>query len=367
VSEPTTASTIAEKILGGEAPLPLRSAAARGALPLSRAVLARLHLHLLDDAEAQVREDAGASLSALGEPEIREIFSDPDCPPEVLKHLSPRAVRDNGLAELLVFHKTVPDAALLELAQNGNASVIELVLTNQERLLASPGLLDRLMTNPALRPDQRGRILDVLDRIVHDPAASEGAAGEESESGAEADVEEAARILDVDVGELYASSEILGGDELEQAEDPQVRDAYAKIVTLNVAQKAMLAIKGGHEERMILVRDSNRVVALCVLRNPRMNDQEVETIAKMRNVNDEVLRTIGTKREWIRSYAIVKSLIKNPKTPPSISTNFIPRLTNHDLKLLTRDKNVPEMIRKMAKRTHTLRTQRTAPRDRRKK
>jgi hypothetical protein len=94
-----------------------------------------------------------------------------------------------------------------------------------------------------------------------------------------------------------------------------------------------------------------------VLRNPRINDQEIEGMARMRNVCDEVLRTIGTHREWIKNYTVVSSLVHNPKTPPGISTNFVPRLNNFDLKNLLRDKNVPEIIRKMAKRTYDMRTQ----------
>jgi hypothetical protein len=84
-------------------------------------------------------------------------------------------------------------------------------------------------------------------------------------------------------------------------------------------------------------------------------------MANMRNVSDEVLRTIGMNREWIKSYTVISSLVRNPRTPPGISTNFIPRLTTHDLKTLLRDKNVPEIIRKMSKRTYDLRTQKAAP------
>ena len=359
MGEGSTTQLIVERILGGKAPLAIRAAAARGALPLPRAVLTRLAIHLLDDPEEQVRGDAEASLASLGDSELRDVFSDEACAPEVLAHFAERAVRDEGLAELVAFHKSVPDTALFVLGGKGNASIIELVLTNQERLLATPKLLDTLTVNPALRPDQRGRILDLLDRFVgaaHEKRHAEGGVEEEG-----ADLETAARVLDVDVGELFASSEILDGEEFELAEDPEIRSAYRRILTLNTAQKALLAMRGGREERLILVRDSNKVVALCVLRNPRINDQEIEMLANMRNVTDEVLRTIGSHREWVKSYSVVAALVRNPKTPPGISTNFISRLNSFDLKNLMRDKNVPEIIRKMAKKTFDLRNQRSTP------
>jgi hypothetical protein len=365
MGEGSTTQLIVERILEGKAALAIRAAAARGALPLPRAVLTRLAIHLLEDPEEQVRSDAAASLAALDDPELRNVLSDETCPPEVLAHFADRAVRDEGLAELVAFHKSVPDAALFVLGGKGNASVIELVLTNQERLLATPKLLDTLTVNPALRPDQRGRILDLLGRFLKEaPEKGSQQEGDESEG---VDLEEAARVLDVDVGELFASSEILDGEEFELAEDPEIRSAYRRILTLNTAQKALLAMRGGREERLILVRDSNKVVALCVLRNPRINDQEIELLANMRNVTDEVLRTIGSKSEWVKRYSVVSALVRNPKTPPGISTNFISRLNSFDLKNLMRDKNVPEIIRKMAKKTFDIRNQRSTPFSRGKK
>jgi len=365
MGEGSTTQLIVERILGGKAPLAIRAAAARGALPLPRALLTRLAIHLLDDPEEQVRGDAKASLASLDDSELKDVLSDETCAPEVLAHFAGRAVRDERLAELVAFHKSVPDEALFVLGGKGNASIIELVLTNQERLLATPKLLDTLTVNPALRPDQRGRILDLLDRFLK--AAPEKGSEQDNDDKEGVDLEEAARVLEVDVGELFASSEILDGEEFEMAEDPEIRSAYRRILTLNTAQKALLAMRGGREERLILVRDSNKVVALCVLRNPRLNDQEIELLANMRNVTDEVLRTIGSHREWVKNYSVVSALVRNPKTPPGISTNFISRLNSFDLKNLVRDKNVPEIIRKMAKKTFDIRNQRSTPFSRGKK
>lgn len=358
---------IQERILSGSAPLPVRSAAARGALPLPRAVLARLYLHLRGDADEAVRRDAETSLAQLTAETVLEILSDPACDPAVLLHFAPAAARDERFAEKLAFHDKADAAALSILAATGSAAVLDLVLTNQERLLSTPGLVDKISVNPALRADQRGRLLDLIDRFFRGEAqrAAERSGGD-VEDFETIDAEQVARILEVDVGELFAASEIMDAEEFAQSADPIVRSAYKRILTLNTAQKAILAMKGGREERIILVRDTNKVVALSVLKNPRMPEGEVESIAAMRNVSDEILRNVGINREWSKNYTVVLNLTRNPRTPPSISTNFVARLNNKDLKNLTGDRNVPEIIRRMAKRTFELRTQKAATTFRRK-
>jgi hypothetical protein len=351
---------ILERILSGGAPLPVRSAAARGALPLPRAVLTRLYLHLRGDTDESVRNDAETSLGRMTTEQIREIVSDPSCEAVVLHHFSGAAARDESLAERVAFHPNADAATLTTLASEGNAAVLDLVLTNQQRLLTTPGLVDRLSMNPALRNDQRGKLLDMIDRFFEgktDRAATTGADASILETE---DAEQVAKMLDLDVGELFAASEIMDGEEFAQSEDLVVRSAYKRILTLNVARKAILAMKGGREERLILIRDTNKVVSLSVLKNPRITEGEVESIAAMRNVSDEILRNVGINREWSKNYAVMSNLVRNPKTPPSISTNFVTRLNSKDLKTMAGDRNVPEIIRKMAKRTIEVRTQHAA-------
>lgn len=352
---------ILQRILSGGAALPVRSAAARGALPLPRAVLARLYLHLRNDPDEAVRHDAETSLGRLTPDVLLEILGDPTCDAVVLEHFATTAARDEKLAEKVAFHPNTNGNALSTLAAEGNAAVLDLVLTNQERLLSTPGLVDRLSMNPALRGDQRGKLLDLIDRFFGGEAErAKEAAGSGSEGAETIDIEQVARILEINVGELFAASEIVDAEEFAQSENPDVRSAYKRILTLNIAQKAILAMKGGREERVILVRDTNKIVSLSVLKNPRMTDGEVESIASMRNVSDEILRNIGINREWSKNYAVMANLVRNPRTPPSISTNFISRLNAKDLKSVGGDRNVPEIVRKMAKRTFDLRTQQAA-------
>lgn len=122
-----------------------------------------------------------------------------------------------------------------------------------------------------------------------------------------------------------------------------------RIQAMNVAQRIALAMKGSREERTILIRDPNKIVGVAVLSSPKLSDQEVETIAKMTSISDELLRIISMTRAWIKNYPVVLALAKNPKTPVGISMNLLARLNDRDLRLLSTDRNVAEILRTTAR------------------
>jgi hypothetical protein len=123
-----------------------------------------------------------------------------------------------------------------------------------------------------------------------------------------------------------------------------------KIAGLSVAERMALAMKGTREERSVLIRDPNKIVGVAVLSSPKLNETEVESIAKMANVSDEILRMIGFSRAWTKRYAIVHALVRNPKTPVAMSMNFLPRLNDKDLRMLSTNRNVPDVLRIAARK-----------------
>ena len=119
---------------------------------------------------------------------------------------------------------------------------------------------------------------------------------------------------------------------------------------MSVSDKVQLAFKGGRSERNVLVRDRNRLISSAVMRNPRISESEAEQIAALRNVDEEVLRIIGTRRDWVAKPNIMSSLARNPKTPIGVVLPLINRLTLRELKALKDDKGVSEVVRAMARK-----------------
>jgi hypothetical protein len=119
---------------------------------------------------------------------------------------------------------------------------------------------------------------------------------------------------------------------------------------MNAADKVIAALKGNREERAILVRDPNRIVATAVLGSPRVTEPEIESFAAMRSISDEILRKIGNNREWTKRYNVISNLVKNPRTPLGVALPLVARLNPRDMKGIVADRNVPEAIRKAAQR-----------------
>ncbi len=119
---------------------------------------------------------------------------------------------------------------------------------------------------------------------------------------------------------------------------------------LGVMERMKLATRGTREQRAVLVRDPNRLVAAAVLSSPKLTDSEVEQFAKMANVAEDVLRVIGTNRAWTKNYGVVTGLVRNPKTPLAISLTLLQRINDKDVKMLAIDRNVPEPLRIAARK-----------------
>ncbi|MDR3567585.1 MAG: DUF4388 domain-containing protein [Syntrophobacteraceae bacterium] len=144
-------------------------------------------------------------------------------------------------------------------------------------------------------------------------------------------------------------------DETSEEADPKQAESRAesllqKVQKKNISEKIRLALLGEKEARAILIRESNRMIQLAVIANPKITDGEVAAIACSRQVDVEVLRRIAADREWIKNYSIRLSLTINPKTPVAISRKLVPTLNRQDLRNLSRSKSVSNLVANEAKR-----------------
>jgi phosphoribosyl-dephospho-CoA transferase len=122
------------------------------------------------------------------------------------------------------------------------------------------------------------------------------------------------------------------------------KSLFQKIQSMSVSEKLDLARKAGKEARSILIRDSNKIVQLAVIASPKITESEVLIIASNRQINDDVLRHIATKKEWMKNYQIKLALVNNPKTPLSIALRQVSYLNQRDIALLSKSRAIPRPI-----------------------
>jgi hypothetical protein len=348
----------------GGIPRELRLLAAQGALPLKPEDLVDLLHFLVGDEESDVAASAHATLAAMPAGELLAIFKDRQTDPAVLGWgLANRLERE--LREAVLQNPSTPDESIEAEVSELPEELAELVVINQVRLLRRTSLLEALEGNAHLSRDQQRRLRELRESFHVGAAgapepAPPAAVPAQAAAPAPAEREEPAEPVRMEseiTDEVDAIFRYLTEEERKEAERIST---VQRLYRLTTAEKVITALKGSREERAVLVRDPNRLVASAVLGSPRMTEAEVEAFAGMRNVSDEVLRQIGNNREWTKRYGVVASLVKNPRTPLAISLGMVSRLNPRDIKSLTTDRNVPEVLRRQAQK-FVAGSQRSAP------
>ncbi|HEX8620248.1 MAG TPA: hypothetical protein VF911_21895 [Thermoanaerobaculia bacterium] len=354
-----TASTVIGLIEQGAYPRDVVMTIARGFLPLAQEDLigVLVYLALADDAEI-----AGLARDALAtEVPGRALFEYASNEQLDSTHLERmlRFTTDNMILEALIRNRAVPDSVIADLARRAEPRVQEVIVINQARILRAPEILDALLENPELAADARRRALETKEEFFEKRARLLQQQEDEEEAEAE--------LLDVPLDAISDLLEKAAEQESEPAApiplmdseraDPKKATLWARVSFMSIAEKVQLAFRGDRTARLLLVRERNKLVCAAVMRNPRMSDQEAEQIAGMRNVEDEVLRLISVRRDWMSKYNILLALVRNPKTPVGVVLPLINRLTLRDLKGLKDDKGVQHIVREMARKAFINRSQ----------
>ena len=133
-------------------------------------------------------------------------------------------------------------------------------------------------------------------------------------------------------------------------DEKKAKSRFQEIQDMPVPDKIKLAMTGDKEARSILIKDSNKQVQEAVLDSPRISDMEIVAVANSRNVPDEILRKIAVNRQWMKNYQVRLALVNNPKTPLPMGLKIIGTLMVADLKRLSKNKGVSNVLSSTAHR-----------------
>lgn len=338
----SAAHPLLEQVRSGANP-ELELLAAQGILPLPPEELIPLQVGLTAAHDPMVATYAREALAAL-EPGVAAEFLGSSAGTAELRwfalgHPDPRVV------EAVLRRRDTPRELLAEVATRLSADLQEALLLRQDAIVEHPQILDALEANPGLSLFARRRIREYREHLLpREIRAGEGKAAEAPAVPAELTPEERAEIERARA--LPAQGDV---DERTGLSESQVR-ALPVPVRIKLCQGAARTL------RSILIKDSNRLVALAVLANSAFSEDEIEQVASNRSIDDEVLAFISRRREWISRYSVCLALAQNPRTPVGISVRLVGRISVKDLKALRRDRNVPEPVRSAAERLYRIKT-----------
>lgn len=372
-------------------------AAAKGMLPLApEEMLEALRILSVDD-DVEIQEAVGATVLTFDSGRLKPIVEDAGTSASILGFIATWKSIPRDVYQPLIFHHNTPDQALAAIAVASElGEILELVALKQQALINHPAIIDAILANPRRTPEAERRAKEVREEFFEKQYGAQIIEGEQRAQSDDASAvvepvaepEKVVRIEDlfaefieadlIDTGdemllefeeqfgkiddikdlveevEGFDVEQFLAGEEFADIIDKEMFEervtVLARIARMSVKDRIRFALKGTREVRMILIRDPNRPVCAAVIMNPRITDQEIETISALKSVNEEVLRLIALSRAWTRNYAVIHNLVRNPKTPVALSLNFLNRIQSRDLRALGQNKNIPEVIRTMAGR-----------------
>jgi hypothetical protein len=385
-----------EAIKAGTAPRAAKMAAARGMLPLSSEEMLDVLATLAVDENEEIRSVTATTLETLDPYSFAPIAEDFNSSVDVLGFLCVWGRSPREVLESLIFNRSTPDLALAQLAaMTRDPAIVEAISLKQQSLIRAPQIIEGILNNPVRTPEAERRAREVRQEFFEKQFGAQMVADEQR---AQAQAEAAARskkeaeettvlisgiedlvrlgLIEEGIDDTYVTeyeaefgpfdvtappsneafdiervvmeieSDTTEGVELSRDRLP----VFQQVALMSIKDRVMLAIKGTREARVILVRDPNRLVATAVLRNPRLTELEIEYISSLKSVPDEVLRQIGANRAWTRSYVVIHNLVRNPRTPIAQSLGFLNRIQTRDLRALSTNKNIPDVIRTQSNR-----------------
>lgn len=333
--------------------------AARGMAPVTQPRdLVGLLYQLGFDADERVKEAALVSARALPEAVLRGALADPAIDERVLDFFSwaMAGTRAAPVAiELILLNPATADETVVPLAARASQAEVDLIATNEERILRCPAIIAAMYGNRNARMSTVDRVIELAvrngirvggiaawDEIckVYAPGGP-ARDGESSVSDAKKDAMFAhAAHVNAELPEPEA------GDTAPPPEETVSREIWA----LPVPMKIRLAMLGNAFDRAILIRDPKKVVAIAAVKSPGMTDAEIVKYAGLSTLAEEVIGYIANRRDWTKLYSVKLSLVNNPKCPLGMALRLLPHLREKDIDAVARSKGIPSALAAQARK-----------------
>ena len=306
----------------------VRLAAARGALPMSGHNLVTVLFVFYHGENQELKEEALGTFQTLPAQILLAALSQEELHPSIIDLIVKLRYQDTVVMRSALSHRMIGIKSLLFLAENSSGDILDMLSHNDEILRKTDVLRTTIINN--IHADKVMKLRLGWVEPISEP---------EPESVTETQSEAQTSVAEDD-------ADSVDDEELEE----ESLSKYQQIQEMLVADKIKMALTGDKEWRTLLIRESNKQVNTAVLRNPRISEGEVLTIAKNRSSSDELIRIILLNRDWVKLYDMKKALIIHPRTPLQAAMRFMTFLSEKDIKELAKSRDVGQAIVNNARR-----------------
>jgi len=131
----------------------------------------------------------------------------------------------------------------------------------------------------------------------------------------------------------------------------QLQDVHTRLKNATQHEKMQIALLGNREERGVIIRDPTaKNLHQYVLKNPKVQLDEVTAMAGLRTVAPECLKFIASRREWAQRPEVAAALVRNPKTPAPLAIKLVPFLSQSELRQLAKGSRLRAPIQKAVRK-----------------
>ncbi len=398
--ETNSTNPVVKAVISGTAPQPARLAAARGMLPLPQTDLLEILVALAAQDNAELADTAKKTLAAQNADDLEIVFKSDEIAAPVLSYFIEKENESRPIYEAILSNQKTPAASIVNFArQTNDGSLLELISFNQQLLIGEPQIIEAILANRYRTAEADRRALEIKREFFQKERGAQQIANELRARGKTAAAEfieqadfsdnltvsatdgnlsyedaillaEHIEVSDAEIDDSWLASSFIeefyeeSAEQREQiakkilgelhSEDDEISgdrvSMINRILRMGMKDRVKLAAKGDREARNILIRDPNRIVAQAVITNAKITEQEVEKVAAMRSVPEDVLRQIAANKAWSRNYSIMHTLARNPRTPMANIISILTRLQLKDLQSMTKNRNISDAVRKQALR-----------------
>ena len=338
------------------APVPAKTMAAKGLVPVRGGDLVTLLVQLGADPEPSVADAARKSLRNMPDEVLLPAVGG-ELHPAVLHGLATSLYENEGVLEQIVEHPNVHPGTVERVARHASERICEIIATNQARLLDAPAIVESLYKNKHARMSTIDRLVELCARNgvrlegipsfdAHVKAIQGQLIPEPTDEPLPTDTLFQEALAEDDGDATAVDIDKVDGSETVKEKN---KPLSFRIRQMSISEKIRMAVVGDAAARSILLRDPNRMVSNAAINSPSMSEPEAAAIAHSKEVAEDILRIIANRKEWTRTYEVKRALTFNPKTPVGISMRFLSHMRPSDLKLLAKSRGVPNPLKTAAK------------------